>query len=162
MYPNDLGLKEFAIVGAPRLETITLVDKVRARLLIQFFASRVSSLDIFLDWTERCAHYCKHFLHHWLCWVVQVKIHCKHHTLARQVTLDYHHEEKPAVSINHPKLDHHDRCRVINQVNIGAVGLRCLLDASTCPRLKTLILVRASRVNDRCLKVSSVCCYLLM
>ncbi|CAM9481675.1 unnamed protein product [Pylaiella littoralis] len=64
MYPNDLGLKEFAIVGAPRLETITLVDKV----------------------------------------------------------------------------------------NIGAVGLRCLLDASTCPRLKTLILVRASRVNDRCLK----------
>lgn len=28
MYPNDLGMKAFATVGAPCLETLSLVDKV--------------------------------------------------------------------------------------------------------------------------------------
>ena len=28
MYPNDLGMKAFAAVGAPHLETLSLVDKV--------------------------------------------------------------------------------------------------------------------------------------
>ncbi|CAN0342424.1 unnamed protein product, partial [Ectocarpus sp. 8 AP-2014] len=64
MYPNDLGMKAFTAVGAPYLETLTLVDKV----------------------------------------------------------------------------------------NIGAAGLRCLLDPSVCPRLRTLTLVRTGRVNDLCLK----------
>ena len=43
----------------------------------------------------------------------------------------------------------------VSQVNIGAAGLRSLLDASSCPRLKTLILVKTGRVNDHCLKVRS-------
>ncbi|CAM9142743.1 unnamed protein product [Ectocarpus sp. 6 AP-2014] len=64
MYPNDLGMKAFTAVGAPYLETLTLVDKV----------------------------------------------------------------------------------------NIGAAGLRCLLNPSACPRLRTLTLVRTGRVNDHCLK----------
>ena len=29
MYPNDLGMKAFAAVGAPCLETLSCVDKVR-------------------------------------------------------------------------------------------------------------------------------------
>ncbi|CAM9108949.1 unnamed protein product [Scytosiphon promiscuus] len=64
MYPNDLGMKAFTTVGAPSLETFSLVDKV----------------------------------------------------------------------------------------DIGAAGLRSLLDVSSCPRLKHLILVRTGRVNDHCLK----------
>lgn len=39
MYPNDLGLKEFTTVGAPCLETITLVDKVRACVFICLLVS---------------------------------------------------------------------------------------------------------------------------
>eukprot|EP00752_Nemacystus_decipiens_P009419 g8422.t1 len=64
MYPNDLGMKVFTTIGAPCLETLSLVDKI----------------------------------------------------------------------------------------NVGAAGLRCLLGASACPRLKTLILIKTGRVNDHCLK----------
>lgn len=41
MYPNDLGLKEFTTVGAPCLEIITLVDKVRV-CLFNLFTSQPS------------------------------------------------------------------------------------------------------------------------
>ncbi|CAM9675878.1 unnamed protein product, partial [Hapterophycus canaliculatus] len=41
---------------------------------------------------------------------------------------------------------------LVDKVNIGAAGLRCLLDPSSCPRLETLILVKAGRINDHCLK----------
>eukprot|EP00904_Undaria_pinnatifida_P012647 jgi/Undpi1/8512/HiC_scaffold_25.g10979.m1 len=67
MYPNDLGMKAFAAVGAPHLETLSLVDKV----------------------------------------------------------------------------------------SIGSAGLRCVLNESSCPRLKTLVLSKMSRVNDNCLKAIS-------
>lgn len=56
------------------------------------------------------------------------------------------------------RFDHHENRlqQSIDQVNIGAAGLRCLLDPSACPRLRTLTLVRTGRVNDHCLKVCSM------